>query len=130
MPNGDPNFHVTELPTLEAFFGRIADDLTAFATEHGLRIERYYHQLPSWEFCVDHPVGGSAYMELRRVDDATFRIHSAWWVDDRGARKRYSRFATSPDHSVARSDISRLLREAYDTVRAWKPGQWTLVSDL
>ncbi len=130
MPNGDPKFHETELPKLDAFFARFADALTAFATERGLRIERYYHQLPSWEFCFKHPAGGSAYVEMRRVDDDVFRLHSAWWIDDRRNRKRRSHHVTSQDYRVEGTDIRQVLAEAYDAVQAWKREALTRVSDL
>ena len=130
MPNGDPDFHTKELPTLERFFARLAPAITRFAERHSLRIQRYYHDLPSWQLCFDHPAGGSAYVELRRVDDDTFRVHSVWWLDDRPNRKRRSRFSTGHDYPVSASDIDRVLGEAYDAVRAWKQGEWTLVSEL
>src|SRR5687767_6229461 len=86
MPNGDPDFNIKELPKLERFFARLAPAITRFAKKHSLRIERYYHQLPSWEFCFDHPKGGCAYIEIRRESDDEFSVISAWWIDKAGTR--------------------------------------------
>jgi len=79
MANGDPNFHRKELPELERFFARLAPAITRFADRYSLRIERYYHQLPSWELHFAHPKGGSAYLEIRREGKSSFRVLSMWW---------------------------------------------------
>jgi hypothetical protein len=47
MPNGDPDFNVKEL---ERFFSALASVLESFAQRHNLRLEKYYHQAPSWGF--------------------------------------------------------------------------------
>src|SRR5678815_3837108 len=95
MPNGDPDFHRNELPVLEQFFARLEPEIKRFADSLSLTIQRYYHQLPSWQLCFSHPKGGSAYVEVRRVDDELFRLHSVWWIDDAASSTRSSRFGMS-----------------------------------
>src|SRR5262245_58191383 len=128
MPNGDPDFQTKELPTLKRFFARLAPAITRFAERHSLRIQRYYHDLPSWQLCFTHPKGGSAYVEVRREGDAAFRVLSAWWVD--GAGSRSSRFASSGPFRARGTDVESLLQEHYTAVLRWRPGHWTLVSQL
>jgi hypothetical protein len=61
LPNGNPNFATEELPALEVFFRPLKPALERFATDHNLMIERYYHDLPAWDFRFRHPKGGEAY---------------------------------------------------------------------
>src|SRR5579872_732750 len=56
MPNGDPDFNVKEL---ERFFSALAPVLEGFAQRHNLRLEKYYHEEPSWGFLCRHPSGVS-----------------------------------------------------------------------
>ncbi len=128
MPNGDPDFHTKELPILERFFAQVAPAITRFAERHSLRIQRYYHDLPSWQLCFEHPKGGCAYVEVRRERDDAFRLLSAWWVD--GAGTRSSRFADAGPFAVRGTAIESLLQKHYTTVLRWRPGHWTLVSRL
>ena len=85
MPNGNPDFNVKEL---ERFFSALAAVLEGFAQRHNLRLEKYYHQAPSWGFLFRHPSGGVGKIEVQRVSEATVCILSDWWYDDFDAATR------------------------------------------
>ena len=130
MPNGDPDFHEKELPALERFFSTLKPVLTAFATRRNLAIDKYYHQVPAWEFRFRHPSGGEAYLEVRRVDDETVELISAWWQDDYDAATRSTRWANSGELKLSNIDLVRLLHFHLDEVLSWRPGQWTQVDGV
>ena len=43
-----------ELPKVKKFFRKISKVFFNFAEAHNLRIEKYYHYIPGWEFLFKH----------------------------------------------------------------------------
>jgi hypothetical protein len=82
MPNGTPQFLEQELPTLEAFFSEISDVLKKFAEDFNLKIDQYWHQMPSWRFSFKHPKDGIACIEVMKESVTAIKIYSYWWIDD------------------------------------------------
>jgi hypothetical protein len=58
MPNGDPDFDAKGRRELDRFFSALAPALESFAQQNNLRLQKYYHQAPSWGFLFRHPSGG------------------------------------------------------------------------
>jgi hypothetical protein len=53
MPNGNSQFIWKERPSLDIFFSEIGVTLTKFAEDHNLRIDKYWHQFPSWRLSLN-----------------------------------------------------------------------------
>ena len=139
MPNGSQHFYEQELPALEAFFSRIETVLTQFGDVHNLKIDRYWHQLPSWRFSFKHPKRGLACIEVIKESDTEIKIYSYWWMDDFEKATRYScRLETEPFMPDARklqplleSILSEILSRPLDAWSEIKSGLeqiWSIYS--
>ena len=91
MPNGDPNWMKDEYPKLEEFFRKIASVITCFAKLHNLKINKYYHQFPSWDLQFRHPIGGIGQIEIGRADENNLDVFICWWKDNFEKNLRYSK---------------------------------------
>ena len=103
MPNGG-YWTKEQWQAIEAFFERVGPVLTEFARAHNLKIDRYYHEAPSWSLLFKHPTGGAGRIDVERVDDDAFRLGLAWWIDDVKAETRFLRMeqgAAQPADSLA-----------------------------
>ena len=105
VPNGDPDF---DLRRQERWFAPLANGITAFALEHNLFIDRYYHDSPSWDLRFSHPKGGNASISISNVAPDQASIGSSWYVDD------YDHFTRSIHWRAARSvpKDAELVRQA------------------
>ena len=128
MPNGDPDWHKTELPKLERFFAPLADEIRQFALTHNMSIERYYHEAPDWRLQFTPPQGGNATIDIRRVDDDTFAVTQCWYIDDYDAATRSLRWGKSPQFRVKDVRLSDVLRQALVEMLSWQKGEWTQVA--
>jgi hypothetical protein len=124
LPNGNPNFATEELPTLEAFFRPLASILERFAGQHNLTIDRYYHQVPAWDFRFRHPKGGEAYIEVRRAATDSVSIGRAWWQDDYERATRSTKMQFSGPVPLDSLDLYATLTVALREVLEWEPGSW------
>ena len=89
MPNGDPNWGKEVYPKLEQFFAKIASVIEGFAELHNLKIEKYYHQFPSWDLQFRHPMGGVGQIEIGRDGEESLYIFTCWWKDSFEENRRY-----------------------------------------
>jgi len=120
MPNGDPDFDVKDL---ERFFSAFATVLENFAQQLNLRLEKYYHQSPSWGFLFRHPSGGVGKIAVQRASEATVCILSDWWYDDFDAGTRFIRTA-SVGPMPLNSKIAVELEKAFSELLRWRFGDW------
>jgi hypothetical protein len=124
MPNGDPDFHLNEQPKLEAFFEPLAEVLTAFAQRHNVKLQKYYHQAPSWDFTFRHPQSGVGKIDVHRYSDDSVFLISYWWYDDYDL---LTRFGKRVKHEPIPADAPRLsiaLESSLRLVVSWQFGQW------
>jgi hypothetical protein len=71
-------------------FKYIADRLDRFAEKHNLKVEKYYQNMPFWNFFFNHPLGGYGRIDIACEDHNVYLIK--WWtIDDYDKRKRYHR---------------------------------------
>ena len=82
MPNGDPDFADKMLPELEAFFAPFSAACHQFAEKYNIKIDKYYHQFPSWSFLFRHPAGGIGQIQLMKKSESQLVIYESWWHDD------------------------------------------------
>lgn len=128
MPNGDPNWHVTDLPKLERFFAPLADEIRQFALKHNMSIERYYHEAPDWRLCFTPPEGGNATIDIRRLTDDTFILYMGWFIDDYDAATRSIKNGASPRYRVGEVRLTDVLSLALDEMLTWRKGDWSQVA--
>jgi hypothetical protein len=107
VPNGDPHF---DLRRQEQWFAPLANGIKAFAIEHNLFIDEYYHDSPGWDLRFSHPKGGNASISISNVAPDRASIGSSWYVDD------YDQFTRSIHWRGARSIPKEpaLVREALE----------------
>ena len=120
MPNGDPDFKLKEL---ERFFSVLAAVFESFAQRHNLRLEKYYHQAPSWGFLFRHPSGGVGKIAVQRANEATVCILSDWWYDDFDAATRFIRTASAGPMPL-NSELALELEKALSELLSWRFGDW------
>ncbi len=124
MPNGDPRFHENELPILEKFFQHVAVTLSDFAHRHNLRLEKYYHQSPSWSFTFRHPQGGVGKIDVSRASNEELTISTCWWYDNFDLQRRSIRNAEKVFLRVDSEKLVQTLDQSLASVLAWEFGSW------
>ena len=114
MPNGSHDWETNDRPKLDKFFSRIAEVLKQFAKEHNLRLEKYYHQGPDWEFTFSHPEGGVGKIQVQKCDEDHVMVYPMWWVDyydtSRRDAKNVEGEKCSLDHNVVRLQLKKMLK--------------------
>jgi hypothetical protein len=97
MPNGDPNFELTQLPQLERFFAPLSPTLEVFANHHRLKLVKYEKENHSWDFLFRHPAGGVARIQALRTAADAVHVVGHWHIPD---FTTYSRRTWSTDRGV------------------------------
>ena len=123
MPNGEPRLHASNRAETEKFFAPIADALAAFAERHNLKLEKYYHEAPSWSFAFRHPKGGVAKVEVSRTGQAP-EVSCAWWYDDYDTLQRHIKGDKSGPVTVNANVIVAELERCLALVLSWRFGDW------
>ena len=100
-------------------FGPIGPKLTAFANQHNLLIEKYWHQEPSWRFSFRHPRGGTGCLEVLAKEKATFMMSTFYWIDnyELGIRRARRTFLDAVDVT----QVFDRLEESYTELLTWRP---------
>jgi hypothetical protein len=125
VPNGDANF---DLRCQEQWFASLASEIKAFALQHNLFIEKYYHDSRSWDLRFSHPKGGNASISISNIAPDRASIGSSWYVD------HYDHFTRSIHWRVARSIpkepafIREALKEEFHAIIAAPFGAWNQVA--
>ena len=125
VPNGDPHF---DLRRQEEWFASLASEIEAFAFQHNLFIDKYYHDSPSWDVRFSHPKGGNASVTVTNIAADRASIASSWYVDD------YDQFTRSIHWRVARSIpkdpelLREALKEEFHAIIAVPFGAWNQVA--
>lgn len=120
LPPGDK-------PDLVKFFSRFADSLLEFAGKHNLRVDKYWHDFPSWRFSFQHPKGGVACIEVMREGDEELKVYGYWWLDSYDEGARYSKKSESHVLRVSEIRMPDLLTDTLKQIISWSPDSWTEV---
>ena len=124
MPNGHPDFATKEKSLLDAFFKPVAPVMERFAAQHNLRLTKYYHQFPAWDFTFRHPQNGVAKIEVDKETDTALGIYASWWFDDHDNFTRYVRRSEKKNVQLNPNDLENLLTSAFHTILGWQFGTW------
>jgi hypothetical protein len=87
-PEFGPGFTEADYRAIRSFFAGIAPALEAFADKHNLKIDKYYHESPTWTLMFRHPQKGIAMIEVERLSGCSLRLRAVWWHDDYDAATR------------------------------------------
>jgi hypothetical protein len=126
MPNGQSGSRDEYLLQLAAAFEPVAQVLEKFGERHNLRLEKYYHEEPSWSFTFRHPSGGIGKIGIlsRSTEGEGFDLNCSWWYDDYDSLKRHIK-SFRKDHLPANPDIlSEELERCLALVLSWVFGNW------
>jgi len=94
---------------LNSFFSQFSWAFLNFAAEHHLRVDKYWHDFPSWQFSFRHPKGGAACIEVFREGDTELSVSGYWWIDDHDQGTRHSRTYKSEVFTVDDIEMPDLL---------------------
>ena len=100
-----------------------------FANRHNIKIEKYYHESPTWSFLFRHPSGGIAKIDLARKSESTLGIWRYWWHDDYDKATRSIKTEEIQPIPVSDADVNALLESALTTILNWNFGDWDGVHD-
>jgi hypothetical protein len=123
VPNGGMTRE--EFAKLEKFFEPLAGCIEGFAARHNLRLDRYYHESPSWSLRFSHPLGGSAAIDVLRVAAGALEVRSHWWVDVHREYTRYLRDGTIRACVASAAALAPELDRALVEALSWRQGEWT-----
>lgn len=117
-----------EFEGYDNFFWPLAETLTKFAEDHNLLVEKYYHDVPMWSLCFNHPKGGQAKIDITKVGVDRIEISSAWWLDEyeKSCRslKRGKKAKLKMSPGALKAGLAKTLKE----ILAWERGDWTTVA--
>lgn len=122
MPNG--HLDRSQKAELDRFFAPIANALEDFAEKHNLRVERYYHDAPSWYFIFRHPKGGVGKMEIYRKGEDKVQPVFARWFDDYDTLQRHIKVCTQPELAMDPAAIATSLETGLNLILSWRVDQW------
>ena len=124
MPNGHPDFETKEKPLLELFFEPVASAMEKFANRHNLRVTKYYHQFPSWDFTFRHPQLGVAKIEVFKETETTLEVNALWWFDDYDNFTRCVKKSEKECVKLNPNDLENVLTLAFQIILGWQFGTW------
>lgn len=113
---------------VEDFFAPFSESLVGFADEHGLRVDKYWHGLPSWRFSFRHPQTGNACIEVSKEDQG-LRVYSYWWYDDFERGARFGRTFKSEILNLDVKGMSGLLIATLEEILSWPLSSWTEITE-
>jgi hypothetical protein len=113
---------------LDKFFSQFSWVFVNFAAEHHLRVDKYWHDFPSWRFCFRHPKGGAACIEVFREGETHLSIFGYWWMDDYDQGRRSVRKYRSEILTVDAIKLADLLDLTLSTIVDWPLDSWTDVN--
>lgn len=115
-------------PDYDRFFVPLAGSLEAFAEQNRLRIEKYYHDAPTWSLLFRHPKGGVAKVEVTKNTETQVGIGGIWWIDDYDAGTRSLRVFETKLLPVEEAAVVQCATEALRDILSHDVGSWSQVA--
>lgn len=113
---------------LESYFASIAKTLTAFASTHGLAVQKYYHDAPAWSLCFGHPLGGQAKIEISAVSEANVQVSAVWWQDDYNTFTRSLHWGPRVEVHKSPEPLASAIENAFVEALGWPLDSWNQVA--
>jgi len=114
---------------LDAYFAPLSATLNSFAERHGLLVEKYYHDSPSWSLCFGHPKGGQAKIDVSAESEEHICVQAVWWVDDYASFSRSLRWGEKLHQARQPEEVAAAVNRSFSEVLHWEPGDWTQVAE-
>ncbi|MDH3298348.1 MAG: hypothetical protein OEM96_08765 [Gemmatimonadota bacterium] len=124
MPNGN-DWTREEWGAIEQFFARVGPVLSRFAAAHGLKIEKYYHNAPSWSLLFRHTSGGVGRIDVERTPAEQLRIWATWWMDDYGEGARFFKTEKSAELPASTLEDAPVLIDTLRMILGWRKDELT-----
>ncbi|MDH4045531.1 MAG: hypothetical protein OEW06_13835 [Gemmatimonadota bacterium] len=124
MPNGN-HWTREEWDAIEGFFARVGPALSQFAAAHGLKIEKYYHDAPSWSLLFRHTSGGVGKIDVERTSDEQLRIWGYWWMDDYKKGIRFLKTEKGVEMPASALKSRFALTETLRMILGWRKDELT-----
>jgi hypothetical protein len=115
---------------LESIFKPIANKVSEFADENGLRLKKSPRGNSGWELFGDHPGGGEIFLLLLYDQAYGLGIGSVWQYPCEEMSRLYSHFRAIQGCSIEPSEATTKLSEEFQAIRTIKFGYWTQISPL
>jgi hypothetical protein len=107
-------------PDIEEFFELIGPVIREFASNHNLKIEKYYQNMDGWELIFRHPKGGACYIDVIKKDQQHVLICGVWWIDDFQTSSRYGKHTEQIECSTDKEVLSESLENLFLRVISWE----------
>ena len=122
MPNGN-DWTKAQWEAVEAFFARVGPVLSRFASAYELKIEKYYHDAPSWSLLFRHTSGGVAKIDVERTSDEHIRIWSHWWIDKYETGTRFLKTEKGAEMPASSLGDGRILSDTLLRILGWQKAE-------
>lgn len=117
-----------ELPKIKIFFRKLSRFLNEFANLHNLRIEKYYHYIPGWEFLFRHPLGGRCYIEILRGDEEHVTLMADWSTYDYDTGIGRHKHTERAVYGVDKTELKAVLDKLLKNVLSWTEEDLGMIS--
>lgn len=111
---GKPN------PGIEEFFELIGDVIREFASNHNLKIEKFYQNIDGWELVFQHPNGGACYVDITKKNEEYVMIFGVWWQDNLQNSERYIKHTDHEECSIKKDCLKTKLEHVFGQIISWK----------
>lgn len=105
---------------VESFFESFGPRLEAFAARHGLTVEKYEHNAPSWSLLFRHPRGGVGKVDVERVSGDSARLTATWWIDSYRDGVRRIKMEAGRDRPASEAVQDDVLTGALRGILGWR----------
>ncbi|MHC4478003.1 MAG: hypothetical protein ACYTEL_20390 [Planctomycetota bacterium] len=107
-------------PGVEEFFESIGPVIREFASNHNLKIQKYYNNIDGWQLVFRHPNEGACYIEILKKDEQEVSVLADWWVDDCQRNERLHIPSDDIECSVDEEVLFGNLENLFQQVISWK----------
>lgn len=107
-------------PDLSAYFAPLREPLTTFAADHGMILQKYYHDAPTWSLCFGHPNGGQTKIDVTAVSDSEVQIQAIWWCDDYDTFTRSVAWGAKQNASLQEDRVMSTVKQTFQEALLWQ----------
>jgi len=110
-------------PGIEEFFELNGEVICEFASNHNLKIEKYYHNIDGWYLIFQHPNRKACYIDIIKKDEQSVFLSGVCWIDDIQTSCRYAKFSDKVECSIDKEALLNSLENLFQEVLSWTKGK-------